>query len=157
MFERLVKAVTGALRPDGQPAAKAGNQKARTEVGPDESIEDLYNEFCETFCFRPGENLMEYLRANGHTDLVQWFNWDTTEPEPKGLIRLFVGSTRGGHRIWEKQGISVYHDGGWDLTGGGPSEVTKRALAEFAKVIEKPITVFYREKPDGPVMQMVFQ
>ncbi len=137
------------------PAPSAGAAK---DVRPDEPLEDVYKEFCATVCFRPNTNLMEYLKANGHTDLIKWFHWDTTEPEPKALIRLFVSTTRRGDRIWEKKGgLMLYHDGGWDITGGGPSQYTQDALSVLAKILEKPIKVGYTEKPGGPIMVMVFE
>jgi hypothetical protein len=133
----------------------SGQQSAQS-VGPDEKIEDLYDEFCRTFCFRPGVNFMDYLKAEGHTDLIQWFHWTTPEPEPKAIIRLVVATTRLGQNIWDKKGFSLYHDGSWDR-GGGPSDYTKDALSVLAKVLGKPITVGYTVIQDGPIMLIKFE
>jgi hypothetical protein len=115
-----------------------------------EKIEDLYEEFCRTFCFRPGVNFMDYLKAEGHTDLIKWFHWTTPEPEPKAIIRLMVATTRAGQHVWDKKGLSLFHDGSWDR-GGGPSDYTKDALSVLAKVLVKPIKVGYQEKQYGPI------
>lgn len=144
--------LSGSRRSDAKAPAPA-----RADDAPGESLEDLYKEFCATFCFKPGTNLMQYLKDNGYTDLIKWLHWDTNEPEPKGLIRLFVSSTREGYRSWEQSGITLVHDGGWDITGGGPSQSTQKALSELAKILEKKILVGYKEKPGGTWMKMDFE
>jgi hypothetical protein len=128
-----------------EPHAVTGN----TTVERGETLEDLYKEFCATVCFRPGVNLMDYLKENGHTDLMDWFHWDTIEPEPKSLIRLFVATTRTGQNLWEKKGLTFVRDGGWDINKGCPSDATEAALAKLAKILEKPIKLGFKMKPDA--------
>jgi hypothetical protein len=153
----LLRKLFGRSRGTDTRSDPALSAKAAKDVRPDEPLEDVYKEFCATVCFRPNTNLMEYLKANGHTDLINWFHWDTTEPEPKALIRLFVSTTRRGDALWEKKGLTLYHDGGWDITGGGPSQYTQDALSVLAKILQKSIKVGYTEKPDGPIIMMVFE
>jgi hypothetical protein len=141
-----------ASAPTGDPSPRQSGQS----VGPDEKIEDLYEEFCRTFCFRPGVNFMDYLKAEGHTDLIQWFHWTTPEPEPKGIIRLVVATTRLGQNIWDKKGLVLFHEGNWDR-GGGPSDYSKQALSVLAKILGKRIRIGYTEKQNGPILQITFE
>src|SRR5947209_809489 len=155
MISFLRKLLGGSGQTSASAGAGSSGQQSGHSVAPDEKIEDLYEEFSRTFCFRPGMNFMDYLKAEGHTDLIQWFHWSTQEPEPKAIIRLVVATTRLGQNIWDKQGFSLYHDGSWDR-GGGPSDYTKNALSVLAKVLGKPITVYYTEKQDGPILLIKF-
>jgi hypothetical protein len=156
MLSFLRKLLGGAGQSSPPAGASPGGQQSGHGVSPDERIEDLYEEFCKTFCFRPGVNFMDYLKAEGHTDLIQWFHWTTPEPEPKGIIRLVVATTRLGHNIWDKKGLMIYHEGNWDR-GGGPTDDSKQALSVLAKILGKRITVGYRDKPDGPILAIKFE
>jgi len=129
---------------------------AATGVRSDERMEDLYEEFCRTFCHRPGVNFMDHLNEEGVTRLIDWLHWDTSDPVPKSFIRLAVDATRGGHKIWEKKGLSMYYEGGWDQ-GGRPGQESRDALSVLAQVLGKPIKLYYREKPDSSDMVMEFE
>ena len=156
MISFLRKLLGGSGQTSAPAGAGSSGQESGPSVRPDEKIEDLYEEFCRTFNFRPGANFMDYLKAEGHTDLIQWFHWSTPEPEPKGIIRLVVATTRAGQNIWDKKGMTFYHEGNWDQ-GGGPSDRSIEALTLLAKILGKRIQVGFREKPDGPIKVLTFE
>ena len=156
MLDGVRKLLGGKRRDDVGGTSDAAPGEGRTDPESGERLEDLYEEFCATFCFRPDTNLMQYLRDNDHTDLIEWLRWDTNEPEPKALIRLFVASTRQGHKAWEKGGLTFVREGGWDSTGGAPSRATQNALAKLAKIMGLKLNLGYKEKPDGIWMSMTF-
>jgi hypothetical protein len=118
-------------------------------VRPDESLEALQAEFCRSFCHQPGVNFMDFLRTEGVTQLSDWLRGDTTDPLAQAFIRLAVDASRKGHKVWEKQGLSLSYEGNWDQ-GGLPGQESMEALSVLAQVIGKPIKLYYREKPDGP-------
>ncbi|MCA1596026.1 MAG: hypothetical protein LC772_06340, partial [Chloroflexi bacterium] len=125
-------------------------------VREDESLEDLYQEFCRTFCHRPGVNFMEFLRAEGVTRMVDWLRPDSPCAIPKGLIRLLVDSTRKGSHLWDNADpIRMRYEGNWD-SGGVPPHDSLDALSVLAQIFKKPIKLFYTEKPDGSLMVMEF-
>src|SRR5262249_30054197 len=138
------------------PQAGSGPASAAEGVRPDESLDDLYAEFCRTFCIRPGVNLMDYLRAEGVTRLIDWLRPSTPCALPKGFIRLGVDATRKGYKVWEQPGINMLYEGNWDQ-GGLPPRESRDALSVLAQVLGKPIKLYYREKPDGPNMVMEFE
>jgi hypothetical protein len=123
---------------------------------PDESLEALHAEFCRTFCHRPNVNFMDFLRREGVARLIDWLHWETADPLSRSFIRLAVDGTRKGHRIWEKQGLSLLFEGNWDR-GGLPGQESQDAIAVLAQVIGKPIKLYYQEKPDGPDRVLEFQ
>jgi hypothetical protein len=125
-------------------------------VRPDESLEALHAEFCRTFCHQPDVKFMDFLRSAGVTRLIDWLRSDTTDPLPKSFIRLAVDATRKGHRIWEKQGLSMFYEGNWTEGSGLPGQESLDALSVLAQVLGKPIKLYYKEKPDGPHMVMEF-
>ena len=127
-----------------------------TGVMPDESIDDLYEEFCRTFHFRPGVNFMDFLKAEGLTRMIEWLHPSTPCALPKGFIRLAVDATRKGSTFWERRGISMYYEGNWTPGGGLPPQESRDALSVLAQIIEKPIKLYYTEKQDGPMMVMEF-
>jgi hypothetical protein len=138
----------------GGSARGAGGQVG---VRPDESLDDLYAEFCRTFCHRPGVNFMDFLRAEGVTRMIAWLRPDSPCALPKGIIRLFVDATRKGYKVWEEPGpISMNYEGNWDQ-GGLPGQESLDAVSVLAQILGKPIKLYYREKPDGPLMVMEFQ
>ncbi len=126
----------------GKGDAPAAEEKPRS-VGDDEPLEALYEEFCTTVCVRPGVLLMEHLKAEGHTELIEWLHWDTDQPEPKSLIRAAVAMARGGRGFWEVEGPVRM-----TRTEGSPPPHTAKALADLAKVLGLGITL-YCEEPDG--------
>jgi hypothetical protein len=115
-----------------------------------------YDAFCATFCFRPGTRLMEFLEAEGVTMLVSWFHWSTPNAESKAIIRLMLELMRRSENIWDQPGISLFVDGNWSH-GGGPSSDSRDALSVLVQVLEKPIKVYYRQKPNDPIMVMEFR
>src|SRR6516164_3645818 len=143
---------------DTNPVAVASIMGAATE-GPKglasahegEQAKADYDSFCANFCFRPETRLMEFLEAEAVTRLESWFHWSTREAEPKAIIRLMVELTRQGVNVWEQPGISLFLDGRWSQ-GGGPSSESQAALSVLAQVLEKPIKVYYRQKPRDPIM-----
>jgi len=46
-------------------------------VRPDVSLQALHAEFCRTFCHRPRDNFMDFLRRQGVTRLIDWLQWQT--------------------------------------------------------------------------------
>jgi hypothetical protein len=142
-----VASITGAANegPKGVASAHEGEQ-----AKPD------YDVFCAKFCFRPHTKFMDFLEAEGVTRLKAWFHWSTPEAEPNAIIRLLVELMRQGVNIWEQPGISLYLDGGWSR-GGGPSSDSQAALSVLAQILEKPIKVYYRQKPNEPIMVTEFR
>ena len=117
-----------------------------------EPLEAVYEEFCATFCHKPGQNFMAYARQHADEEFLRWLHWDNEEPEPKALIRLLVDMTRNGQYIWDmKEGFEMYHHGGWDR-GGGPSEETGKGLAILAEEWGVTFTVYYEETENGTMM-----
>jgi hypothetical protein len=115
-----------------------------------------YEMFCAQFCFRPDIKLVAFLEAQGLAPLLNWLHWSTPEAEPKALIRLMLELLRRGHQIWNQPGISLFVDGRWSQ-GGGPSSDSQAALSVLAKVLEKPIKVYYRPKPRDPILFIEFR
>lgn len=147
MFGSFIRRLFGTA-----PPSKATAQGVR----PDESLTELHAEFCRTFCHRPQVNFMDCIRRQDVTRLVDWLHGETTDPLAQSFIRLAVDGTRKGHRIWEKQGLSMLFEGNWDR-GGLPSQQSQEALSILAQVLGKPIKLYYREKPDGPDLVLEFQ
>jgi hypothetical protein len=144
----LLKRWFGKPSPTASPSVPNADATVGAGIQSEESAEMLYQEFCRTFCFRPGVNLMDHLKAKGLTELIAWFHPSTPEPEPKSFIALAVNGARDGHKIWEKQGVSIFHEGRWDQ-GGGPTARSQEALAVLAQVLGKPIKVYFRENPES--------
>jgi hypothetical protein len=115
-----------------------------------------YEAFCVNFCFRPGTKLMDFLEAEGATRLRTWLHWSTPEAEPKAFIRLMLELMRREQPIWDQPGISLFLDGRWS-EGGGPSRESQDALSVLAQILQKPIKVYYRQKPRDPIMVIEFQ
>lgn len=134
----------------------APSEAAAEGVRPDESLEALHAEFCGTFCHRPQVNFMEFLQRQGVTRLIDWLRWETADSLAQSFIQLAVDGTRKGHRIWEKQGLSMLFEGNWDR-GGLPSQESQEALSVLAQVLGKPIKLHYREHADGPDKVLEFQ
>ena len=132
-----------------QPQPAAG-------VQPDESLDDLYEEFCRTFCHKPGVNFMQYLREKNATRMIAWLHPSTPCALPKSFIRLFVGTTRAGQNLWEKPGVTMAYNGNWTAGGGLPPQESQDALSVLAQMWEKPIKLYYTETEGGPTMVMMF-
>ena len=147
MFGRFIRRLRGTTPPSEATAAS---------VRPDESLEALHAEFCRTFCHRPQVNFIDFLRRQGVTRLIDWLQWQTADPLAQSFIRLAVDWTRKGQNIWEKQGLSMLFEGNWDR-GGLPSRESQAALSVLTQVLGKPLKLYYRERPDGPVMVLEFQ
>ncbi len=133
-----------------QPGAQAAG------VGADESLDDLYEEFCRTFYARPGVLLMDLLRQEGVTRMIEWLRPDSDCAIPKGLIRLGVDSARKGYKVWEQPGISMAYEGNWDQGGGLPPQESRDALSVLAQILRVPIKLYYHEREGGPLMVMEF-
>ena len=139
--------ITGAANegPKGVASAHEGEQ-AKSD----------FDVFCTSFYIRPDTKLMDFLEAEGVTRLKSWFHWSTPEPEPKAIIRLMLELMRQGVKIWEQPGLSLFLDGRWSQ-GGGPSSESQAALSVLAQILEKPIKVYYRQKPAEPIMVTEFR
>jgi hypothetical protein len=98
-------------------AAEDGPMTAATALEGEEARPD-YEAFCVSFCFRPGTRLMDFLQAEGVTQLQSWLHGRTPEAEPKAFIRLMLELMRRGQNIWDQPGISLFLDGHWSLAGG---------------------------------------
>jgi hypothetical protein len=121
-----------------------------------ESIDALYEEFCRTFCHKPGVNFMDFLKTEGITRMIDWLRPVTPCALPKGFIRLAINATRKGENIWEKPGISMLYEGNWDH-GGVPGRESSDAVSVLAQILGIPIKLFYRTTPDGELMVMKFE
>lgn len=99
---------------------------------------------------------MDSLRRDGVTRLIDWLHWETTDPLAHSFIRLAVDGVRKGHKIWEKQGLSLLFEGNWDR-GGLPSQASRESLFVLAQALGKPIKLFYRENPEGPDLVLEFR
>jgi hypothetical protein len=142
--------------PDGGP--KGARQPNSEGVRPDERLDDLYDEFCRTFCIRPGVPLIEYLRAQGVTRLADWLHPSTNCALPKGFIRLAVDATRKGSKIWEvDEPIRMRYEGNWTAGGGLPPQESRDALSVLSQVLKIPISLYYTEIQGGPLMVMGFE
>jgi hypothetical protein len=132
-----------------------GGKKAEADARPtceNEPLQAVFEEFCATFCHKPGQNFMADARANADEEFLRWLRWDNDEPEPKAILRLMVDLTRSGRHVWEcEKGFSLYHEGSW-YRGGGPSEASCNALSVLAQVWGVPFTVYYTEFEGGPYM-----
>jgi hypothetical protein len=115
-----------------------------------------YEEFCATFCHRPGTNFIDFLKAERVTQMLDWLQWSTPEAEPKAFIRLMLEMQKQGKNIWDQPGISMLHEGRWSK-GGGPSRLSRDALSVLAQILKKPIKVYYHIKPNDPLMVMEFR
>jgi len=131
-------------------------ERGREGVRPEEDLDDLYAEFCRTFCHRPGVNFMAFLRAEGVTRMIDWLRPDSPCALPKGIIRLFVDGTRKGINAWQVPGLSLNYEGNW-RHGGLPGQESLDAVSVLAQILGKPITLYYTEKPGGALMKMEFQ
>jgi hypothetical protein len=153
----LRRLLGGSPKAGTAPPSKTTTAAAGGVAGTHQSLEDLYSEFCATFCFKPGVNLMEYLKANGHVDVIDWLRWDTAEPEPKALIRLFVQTVREERQPWKMHGLTFVRAGDDGIAVGAPTEKTQQALSVLAKVMSQPIDLGYKDSPDGPWMTISFK
>src|SRR5437870_10244057 len=92
-----------------------GRAQAPVGVREEEGIEALYEEFCRTFCHRPGVNFMDFRRAEGVTRMIDWLRPETPCALPKGFIRLAVDATRKGHKFWEvREPLYMNYEGNRD-------------------------------------------
>jgi hypothetical protein len=121
-----------------------------------EQAKSDFDRFYASFYFRSETKLMDFLEAEGVTRLKSWFHWSTPDAEPKAIMRLMLELTRQGMNIWDQPGISLYLDGRWSQ-GGGPSSESQAALSVLAQILEKPIKVYYRQKPSEPIMVAEFR
>lgn len=123
---------------------------------PDESLEPLHTEFCQTFCHQPGVNFIDLLRREEVTRLIDWLDWKTGDPLAQSFIRQAVEGTRQGQNFWDKPGLSMLYEGNY-ARGGKPSQESQNALSVLAQVLNKPVKLYFREQPDGPPLVMEFQ
>lgn len=136
---------------------KSPQKEAQTKgVRSGESLDDLFDEFCRTFCHEPGVNFMAFLRADGMTRMIDWLQPSSSCALPKGFIRLAVDATRKGVKFWQvREPIIMNYEGNWDR-GGLPEQESLDALSVLAQILHKPIKIYYRETEDGPLMVMEF-
>jgi hypothetical protein len=121
----------------------------------DENIDALYEEFCRTFCHRPEVNFVDFLKAEGATRMIAWLRPATPCALPKGFIRLAVNATRKGENVRDMPGISMLYEGNWDH-GGLPMQESLAAVSVLAQMLGKPIKIFYRTKPGGELMTLIY-
>ena len=139
----FLKRLFGSKTPESPPAAASCEN---------ESLEAVYEEFCATFCHKPGRNFMAWARKNTEESFLKWLHWDNEEPEPKAMLRLLVDMTRNGQHVWElDKGFSMYHEGSWDR-GGGPSQATCEGLNVLAEAFKLDFKVYFTEFEGGPYM-----
>ncbi|MDQ2730407.1 MAG: hypothetical protein M3Y56_02005 [Armatimonadota bacterium] len=117
----------------------------------DPESEREYNEFCAAFCFRPGENLMDFVAVHHITLLQRWFNPNNHQPEPKAIIRLALQLMSQNWNLWDYPSIGVYVKGRWSQ-GGGPSQESQDAISVLSQVLDKPIKVLYPKTSDPDAM-----
>ena len=143
----------------GKSSAPASAAGAKPGVQANESTEDIYPEFCDTFCIRPGVKLMDFLKENNVTRLIAWLNPATPCALPKGFIRMSVDATRKGYNIWEHKdkGISMSYEGNWTKNGGLPDQESLDALSVLAQVLDIRMNLYYTETEGGPQMVMRFE
>ncbi len=135
---------------------RLGRDSAPEGVREDEIIEALHDEFCRTFCHRPGVNFMQFLKDERVTNMIAWLRPETACALPKGFIRLAVDSTRKGYKIWEQPGINLVYDGNWTESGGLPPQESLDALSVLAQILQKPIKLHYTQSEGGELMLMEF-
>jgi hypothetical protein len=111
----------------------------------------LYDEFCRTFCHRPGVNFMEFLKSEGVTRMIDWLNPAIVSPLPKAFVRQMVNATRKGEQVWDMAAISLLLEG-----EGLPDQNSQDALSVLSQILEKPIKVFYRTTADSELMVLRF-
>ena len=140
MFKSLKKLFEKTPQPPERPPLD-------DSTDPNESLEDLYREFCETFCVQPGIPLMSRIHAQPDHFLREWLRWDTNRPEPKALIRLGVSWARSG-RPWDSPPLDMYIEGE-AADDGGPSDESVMGLSWFCKETGSPITIFWESLKDG--------
>lgn len=140
----------------GSAAVAPASAAVAPGVREDESLDALYEEFRRTFTIRPGVKLIDFLEAEGVTQLIAWLQPSTPCALPKGFIRLAVDMTRKGNHVWEQRKIVMRYEGNWDR-GGLPEQESLDAVSVLAQVLEKPITLYYTETPDGPLMVKIFE
>src|SRR5688572_12058798 len=114
-------------------------------VRDDESLEALYDEFCRTFCHKPGVNFMKFMKDEGVTHLIDWLRPETPCALPKGFIRLAVDATRKGYKFWEQPGVNMMYEGNWTEGGGLPPKESLDAVSVMAQILEKPIKLYYTD------------
>jgi hypothetical protein len=131
-------AASAAKTPDAPPAH--------------ENADALYDEFCQSFCHRPGVNFMDFLKAEGVTRMIDWLRPGSGRVLPAAFIRLAVQATRSGANIWDMPGISLLHQG-----DGPPDQESLDALSVLAQILGKPIKLFFRTNPGGEPMVSIFQ
>ena len=136
---------------------KLGRDSAPEGVRDDESIEALYEEFCRTFCHRPGVNFIQYLRDQGVTRMIEWLRPETPCALPRDFIRLAVDATRKGDKTWEQPGVNMMYLDNWSDGGGLPTQESRDALSALAQILEKPIKLYYTQTEGGELMLMEFE
>jgi hypothetical protein len=136
----------------GALAQMAGREQdqAESRVRPEESIAELYDEFCRTFFIRPGVTLMDQLREQRNTQLLKWLHWNTLEPEPKAFIRLALECTRSGMSVWSREKVEWYIEG-LPANDGGPSPASEEGLALLCKATGSAFDIFYTSRASGEI------
>lgn len=138
---------TGRAEEEGAPRGSAAEG---------EETQAEFEEFCATFCHRPGTNLMEFLAAEGITGLQAWLDWRNPNPLPKAFVRLALATMRRGENVWDQEGVSMFWGRREGWPGEPPSE-TLEALSVLAQVLGKPLKIYFRQPPDGQMMVKRFE
>src|SRR4051812_15977786 len=89
---------TGRAQEEGAPRGSA-------DEGEETQAE--FEEFCATFCHRPGTKLMDSVAAEGITGLQAWLDARNPNPLPKAFVRLALATMRGGENFWDQEGVSM--------------------------------------------------
>ena len=118
----------------------------RAHAGDVEEARKIHGEFVEKVCLRPGMRLVEHLQSSGAGLVVDWFQPETLEPEPKALMQLFVDLSRRGQTISDQPGFDIFLQGRWS-SGGGCSDASYEALMHLVKATGRPINYFFQESP----------
>ncbi len=116
---------------------------------PINGIEAEFLLFKEAFLLKPDVRFYDYLREERVMNLLAWFDPSSGHPEATAFIRLANDAGRRGLNIWNQKGITMTLD-------GAPSAYGQECLACLAQILGFPITVYFKEDPDGELIKMEF-
>lgn len=116
---------------------------------PINGIEAEFALFKEAFFLKPDVRFYDYLREERVASLLAWFDPSSGYLEPTAFIRLVNDATRRGMNIWNQTGITMNLD-------GVPSPHSQDCLSRLAQILGFPITVYFKEAPEGELVKMAF-
>jgi hypothetical protein len=136
----------------------AGEPKGVAYAHGEENLEEEHRQFCESFCFKPGVRLMDFLKQEGITRMVDWLDWRSPYPEPKAIIRLALDMIQRGENFWDQAGICMFVTGA-RANRGEPAQESQDAISVLSQITGKPIKVYYHDQPgsDAPLMVKEFE